>query len=418
MSGGFLSRRDVVVGGTLAATTLVGSRRAWSQAGPIRIGVLQTISGPLATVGNGHVVGAKIAAKMLNDGGGIDGRQVELVIRDTKAHGDDMVAGMRDLTGSGINLLVGEAFSTPALAAIPLAPSLDAIYCSPTMIAMELTHDLFNRNCFRVTQSAYMQFLGQAKLIADHYPNLKTWGCFAADAAGFHFAQTYLYYGLKKFYAANGKQITLNDPVLAKVGANDYRDQSANLLGQKLDGLVMADAGGEALTFLKQANAFGLFKTIGAVTDMTYSPALGPALKKDIPENWWTTCTWVHDHFTSPMAQAFYKEAVAATNLTFTDPYNAQCHTAVMALASGVKNAKSTKTDDVIKAMEAMTFETVYGPLDFRKEDHQAHFNVGFVRLGPDESEAGWKVKEFVQIPWQVAMEPPTPGKPFVLPPV
>jgi len=416
--GGYsLSRREIVVGGTLAASTIGRSRKVWSQVSPIRIGVLQTISGPQASVGNSHVIGARIAAKMINDSGGIDGRPVELQIRDTRANANDMLIGLRELAGNGVNLLVGDAYSSPDLAAVPVAPSLDVVFVVQTAVAMEITHELYNRNCFRAGQSSYMQFLGQAKLIADHYPDLKRWGCFAADNAGSRSAQLYLYYGLKKFYAANGKQIEFAEPVLAKVGATDYRDQSARLVSMKLDGMVMADSGGEAITFIKQANAFGLFKSMGAVADMTYSPQLGPALKKDIPNNWWSACTWVYDAFkTNPMAQTFYKLALDETKQTFTDPFIAQCHLAVTTLAEGVRNAKSTKTDDVIKAIETMTYDTIYGPMSFRKEDHQLHFNVGYVRLGPDDSESGWKIQEFVQIPWQDSIDPATPGKKFELP--
>ena len=58
------------------------ARRA-DEGKPIRIGVTQTISGPLAYVGTQHVMGARVAAKLVNDAGGIEGRKVELVIADT-----------------------------------------------------------------------------------------------------------------------------------------------------------------------------------------------------------------------------------------------------------------------------------------------------------------------------------------------
>jgi branched-chain amino acid transport system substrate-binding protein len=179
------SRRQILAGGAaVAASGLLLNRRASSQAGPIRLGMLQSISGPLSSLGNSHVIGARIAVKMINDAGGVDGRPIELVIRDTRSNAGEMVAGLRELAGSGINLFIGEAVSGMNIAAQPVAPSLDIVYVLPTSIAMELTHELGNRNCFRANQNAFMQFGGEAKLVAERYPDLKRWGCFAADAAG------------------------------------------------------------------------------------------------------------------------------------------------------------------------------------------------------------------------------------------
>jgi branched-chain amino acid transport system substrate-binding protein len=412
-----ISRRTAI-GGLLAGTALtVGSRRAWSQAGPIKIGALQTVSGPLATVGNASVLGAKIAVKQVNDNGGVNGRQIELEVRDTRGSGDGTVEGMRDLAGAGVNLTLGECFSTGTLAAVPLAPSLGMVYVAGTTIAMEITHDLYNRNCFRAGQSAFMQFLGQAHALCEQAPDAKRWGCFLADNAGFRFAQQYLYYGLKKSYAAKGKQIELLQPVVAKVGAPDYRNQASDLVAQKLDGLVVCDTGAEAITFLKQSLPFGVFKSLAAVGDMTYNPALGPAMKKDLPSNYFSTCTWYYPAFRQyPMVDDYYKQAVQATKVEAPDPLIAQAHLATTTIIEGVRHAKSTTTDDVIKAIEVMKYETIYGPMQFRAEDHQLHFNPGYIRLGPSDTAAGWKIEEFISVKWQDSIDPPSPGKKFELP--
>ena len=41
--------------------------------------------------------------------------------------------------------------------------------------------------------------------------------------------------------------------------------------------------------------------------------------------------------------------------------------------------------------------------------------NGTFIRLGPDDSETGWSVKETVEIPWKDTIEPPSQGKKFEL---
>jgi branched-chain amino acid transport system substrate-binding protein len=413
-----LSRR-AAIGGLLASTSLtVGARRAWSQAGPIRIGTSITLSGGQSQIGHAHLSGATIAVQQINENGGIGGRQVELVFRDNRYNANDAVAQLRELSGSGINLIMGDSSSSQNLAIVPLAPSLGIVYVAPTTIAMEVTHDLFNPNCFRAGQSAYMQFLGQAKAIADRNPTAKRWGCLVGDTAGFHFAQDYLYYGMRKFYAAKGIQIELVDPVLVKMGAPDFRDQVAKLASEDLDGILLCHAGGDAITFLKQGVPFGLYKNLKAFGDMTFMTALGPAMKKDLPKNYVSTCTWYYPAFRQfPMVDDFYRRAVQETKNAIVDPYMAQAHLALTTIAEGVRRAKSTKTSDVIAMIETMTYPTIYGPMHFRKEDHQLEFNMGYLELNPDESsEAGWKVSEFISVPWRDAIDPPSPGRKFELP--
>ena len=409
-----ITRRSAMAGALAGSALSVGAQRAWAQGGKIQVGFVQALSGSLEYVGKMHLNGVQIAAKMINDAGGVEGRQVEIVARDNRGSANDMVAGIRELTGSGVNLLHGCAFSHTNLAAVPLIPSLNAVYVAPTVIAMELTHDLYSPNVFRAGQNAYMQFLAQAKAIASKNPNVKRWGCLVGDNAGFRFAQTYLYAGLRKYYGALGKQIELMDPIVVKVPNSEFRIQANELLSQNLDGLIIAHTGADAITFVKQARAFGLFNKMAAVGDMTYSPNLGPSLRKDMPNNYFSTCTWFYDAFKHlPMVPEFYKQAVEVGKNPIPDPFLAQAHLGLTTIIAGVRQAKSTKTEDVIKALETVKFDSVYGPMSFRPEDHQMRFNPGYVRLGPADTADGWKIEEFISVPFEEAVEPPTPGKKF-----
>src|SRR2546429_9971241 len=53
--------------------------------GPIKIGVIQPQSGPVAASGNYVRMGAEIARDWINARGGVNGRRVELVIEDNKS---------------------------------------------------------------------------------------------------------------------------------------------------------------------------------------------------------------------------------------------------------------------------------------------------------------------------------------------
>ncbi|UQG60915.1 urea ABC transporter substrate-binding protein [Marinobacter sp. M3C] len=67
------------------ATTIVGmTTTAWAES-PIKMGVLEDQSGNFAAVTQVKVDAIKLATEEINSGGGIDGRQIELVIYDTQS---------------------------------------------------------------------------------------------------------------------------------------------------------------------------------------------------------------------------------------------------------------------------------------------------------------------------------------------
>src|SRR5690606_10476845 len=68
----------------IAATGIV-SPRVYA-ADPIKIGVLVALSGPAAAYGSEERRAVEAVAKRVNDQGGINGRPIELVIRDTKTN--------------------------------------------------------------------------------------------------------------------------------------------------------------------------------------------------------------------------------------------------------------------------------------------------------------------------------------------
>src|SRR5213592_4315060 len=61
--------------------------------GPIKIGVIQPLSGPVAASGNYVRMGAEIARDWINARGGVDGRKVELRIEDNKSDPKEAASG-------------------------------------------------------------------------------------------------------------------------------------------------------------------------------------------------------------------------------------------------------------------------------------------------------------------------------------
>src|SRR5919109_5629046 len=70
----------VVVLLALGVAPTIGDAQA-----PVKIGVIQPLSGPVAASGNYVRMGAEIARDWINARGGINGRKIELLIEDNKS---------------------------------------------------------------------------------------------------------------------------------------------------------------------------------------------------------------------------------------------------------------------------------------------------------------------------------------------
>lgn len=105
-----------VIAGTLALAGCDGSGSGAEGDGPIRIAALYPTSGPLALLGEESWRGANIAAQALNQAGGIDGREVELVQADVPDVNATTSEARRMLDSEGLDLAIGTYSSSLALA--------------------------------------------------------------------------------------------------------------------------------------------------------------------------------------------------------------------------------------------------------------------------------------------------------------
>src|SRR5882724_3889309 len=84
---------------------------------PIKIGLLGTFGDPL---GKPERFGAQLAAKEINDAGGINGRPIEFVEEEDKADADSAVTAAEVLAKSDVVAVIGGSFSGPTLASAPV----------------------------------------------------------------------------------------------------------------------------------------------------------------------------------------------------------------------------------------------------------------------------------------------------------
>ena len=90
--------------------------------GPLRVGVMQSLTGPGATSGNALLLAQRMAVDEINEAGGVRGRQLELVVADSRCSPEGAIEAYRRLTDEeGVRIVLGPTCSGAMLAAAPLA---------------------------------------------------------------------------------------------------------------------------------------------------------------------------------------------------------------------------------------------------------------------------------------------------------
>ena len=119
-----IRRRQVISGSAAAGAASLASglaAPAIAANDPVKIGYLPALTGPSSSTGIGINRGTELAVSEINNAGGVNGRKIELVVRDTQSDPTKAVNAVAELTQrQRASIVWGPLNSGEALAATPL----------------------------------------------------------------------------------------------------------------------------------------------------------------------------------------------------------------------------------------------------------------------------------------------------------
>ena len=144
-----ITRRQALVSAGAAALAGGLAKPAIAAKEPILIGYLPALTGPSSSTGIGINRGVQLAVQEINAAGGIDGRQIELIVRDTQSDPMKAVNGAAELSrAQKVSAVLGPVNSGESLAVVPLLARANTPQVHPCWVD-SLTDPKKYPMCFR-----------------------------------------------------------------------------------------------------------------------------------------------------------------------------------------------------------------------------------------------------------------------------
>jgi branched-chain amino acid transport system substrate-binding protein len=338
----------------LAITALIFTGCGKKEEGTIKIGVAGAHSGDLASYGLPSVKAAELVVEEVNADGGINGRQVELVVEDDECKPDVAVNTASKLVGDGVVAVIGHICSGATKAAAGIYRDSNIVIISPSATTPSLTMSGDYPNFFRTISTDYHQ----AKLEVDFALDtlkLKTLavlhdkGDYGKGLAEFakQFldedprAEVVLFEGITPGavdYSAIVNKIDASEAEAVLFGG--YHPEASKIVTQMrkkgMDTIFISDDGVKDDTFIKVAGEYaeGVYAT--GPEDTTQNPL---AIK----------ATEAHIEKYGEDPGAFFLNAYAAT----------------MAIVNAIESAESTEYEKIRAALQREWVETPLGNISF-----------------------------------------------------
>jgi branched-chain amino acid transport system substrate-binding protein len=367
-TSGSISRRRLLatagVGAALAASPF-RINLLQAQEANIKIGFPVPLTGPYGAEAQDQVRAAQLAIAQFNEGGGLNGRKAELVVRDDKLNaGEAATRSLELVEQEKVNFVVGSLSAAVQLAINNVTKERGIIFNSISQSdAINEAKD-FSKYTFHEALNPHMTAGAVGRYAFPKFG--KKVAFLTADYAyGTEMLRGFLDAG-KAFNIEN-----LGD-VRHPIGATDFSTLLPRLQSLKPDILCICNFGRDQQISLKQATDFGLKKTtqiIAPLLSHASRVAAGPQAFEGVIGG--SSFYWgLEDKFAS--AKAFNAAFSKMYDGKLPTDYGALGYGGVRTVLEAVKAAGSVDTEKVIVALEALKYDYYKGPQYYRKCDHQS----------------------------------------------
>jgi len=338
---------------------------------PIRIGVPTILSGRVAQLGISSRNAISMEAEKFNAAGGLGGRKIEIITRDSKGKPDEAANNTRQLINSeGCEIIISAESSAGAFAVQEVIRELKVLCIHTNSETSSLSADPKIRvpTAFRtarqgihdaIVSASYAGSVAKAK-------GLKTWmSCSPDYAYGRDNTSLFLEY-LKRFHP----EVELVGEAWPKLFQPDYTENITKILQAKPQALYSALWAGDLVSFVDQASIYGLFMqtSLFAINMADYTTLTAV---KNLPAGIHSATRYIKT-FPASSDNAAWADSYKAEYGDYPTNWSWENALAVGFLVSAMRKTKSTDATKLAGALRGMKIKSPFGAdgtITMRAED-------------------------------------------------
>src|SRR5471032_2243755 len=220
---------------------------------PIKMGMVDPLTGVYAAVANNEVIGAKFAVEQINAKGGVLGRPLELLVEDSA---NDVGTGVQKtrklIERDQVSFIIGDVNSGIAQAMAQVTAEKKVLHVVSGGHTDGITGKDCKWNVFRVCNTTRMEANAVSDILFNKYG--KKWHFITPDYA---FGHTLQQAGLANLTKLGG---TMTGNELTPLGTTDFSAYLIKARSANPDVLLVLPQGSDMVNCLKQIAQFGLEK--------------------------------------------------------------------------------------------------------------------------------------------------------------
>mgnify|MGYP001943989100 FL=1 len=342
------------------------------------IGLSYPRTGHYREEGLAQMRGALLAVDEINERGGVLGKTLRLVNRDSAARPDKARRNIDSMVAEGAVMLFGSVSSAEAIAAGEQAKSHDRLYFATIGYSNDVTTEKGHRHIFRESTSATMTGRALGQYLTQHFPG-KKYFYITADYNWGHTSEDALRANTQTTDRALHPGVTIPFPTAKQ---SDYSTalQAAEASGADL--LVLVLYGHDLVRAIRTADHMGLRRDMQVVApnltqsviEQTGSSIMVGAIGA---EHW----LWrIPELENSKTGMAFVENFNRKYGL-YPPSAAASAYTVIHQWADAVNRSRTLDTQAVIRALEDHSYSLLKGPAQWRGFDHQNIQRVYVVKV-------------------------------------
>jgi ABC-type branched-subunit amino acid transport system substrate-binding protein len=349
-----------------------------ADSGIVKIGLNYPETGPYAKQGLDQKRAAELAVEEINASGGILGKKVQLVMRDSKSNAKVAKGNAAELYDvEGVPMILGGSSSAAAIATGEVALQKDKLFFATLSYSTETTGEYGHRHIFRECFDAYFAGKVMADYLNKNFKNRKyfyitanyTWGWTTESV-------------LRSF--TNTKDTVKYPEILTELGAKDFKAALHEAKENGAEVLVLSLFGRDMEIAVKQADEMGLKNRMQIIVPQMnedMAQGAGPEAMEGIigATPWMWSVPFKYNY---PKGIAFVKKFEERFN-RYPTTSGASAYVIMHEYKAAVERAKTFEIKAVIKALEGHRYTGLKDEQQWRKFDHQSIQTVYAVKVKP-----------------------------------